>query len=142
MTLTPEMIEAAARATDHPIRIQRRRTKSTLKPRIKLSSVRWLLVIDEHIRHCDIRGPFSRFNSAAADPLDGLAYRDELEDLIRRGFLTVVPYEASSGFERDRRLCGTSWSVNPTEMMVRLLWPDRLLDQDCHADVLLEIANA
>lgn len=102
------------------------------KPRIKASSARWVCYIDEHIRSCNLRGPFSSFVDAAADPLDGAAFRSELRDLIDRRMLKVIEYgyDDTKGRDphrgRDPNLCGTWWSVNPTEKMIRAFWPDRI----------------
>lgn len=103
-----------------------------MKPLIRVSSVKWVAAIDAHIRHCNIRGPFSRFIDVAADVLDGWALRSELDDLIRRRLLVIVHYgfDDSTGPDlrrhSDPALCGTSWSVNPTERMIRLFWLKRL----------------
>lgn len=102
------------------------------KLRISAASIRWLCRIDEHIRHCNIRGPFERFEYVAADPLDGATLRSDLADLIRRRLLTVIHYgfDDSRGPDPsrwgDQRLCGTGWSVNPTKRLIEALWPDRL----------------
>ena len=81
-----------------------------------------LCKIDEYIRHYDIRGVVLR--DAAADVLDGAVTRRELDDLIRRRLLTVVPYEAGQGlgFGDD---CGSKWSVNLTERAIGAFWPAR-----------------
>lgn len=104
-----------------------------MKQRINLSSVKWLVAMDEHVKHCNIVGRIDRFVDIASDTLDGWALRRELKDLIRRGLLVVVHqgFDDSMGHDplrySDPNLCGTSWSVNPTEKMVRLLWPQRVL---------------
>lgn len=102
------------------------------KIRINAKSI-WLLdEIDKHVRYCNIRGPLDRFRDIAADPLDGLALKSELSDLIRRRLLTVIDYgfDDSLGRDpsraRDPDLCGTSWSVNPTERLIVALWSDRI----------------
>jgi hypothetical protein len=103
-----------------------------VRRRIRLCSVKWLAAIDEHVRHCNIVGGIGRFVDIASDVLDGWALRSELDDLIRRRLLVVVHYgfDDSMGPDllryRDPDLCGTSWSVNPTEKMIRLFWPERL----------------
>jgi hypothetical protein len=69
--------------------------------RISAKSI-WILErIDEHIRYCNIRGPIECFLDAAADPLDGLAIRAELDDLIRRRLLTIVDYGFDDSMGRD-----------------------------------------
>lgn len=100
--------------------------------RISAKSV-WILDrIDQHVRCCNIRGPIDRFRDIAADPLDSLALRSELDDLIRRRLLTVIDYGFDDTLGRDimrdapRDLCGTSWSVNPTERLILALWRDRV----------------
>ena len=97
-----------------------------------MASVKWLDAIDEHVNRYNIVGHIDRFTDIASDTLDGWALRRELEDLIHRGLLVVVHqgFDDSMGRDplryADPRLCGTSWSVNPTEKMVRLLWPQRI----------------
>jgi hypothetical protein len=100
--------------------------------RISAGSI-WILDrIDQHIRYCNIRGPIKEFIDVAADPLDGLVLRSELGDLIRRRLLTIVDYGFDDSMGRDimrdsdPRLCGTSWSVNPTNRLILALWPDRV----------------
>jgi hypothetical protein len=105
------------------------------KLRINASSAKWLDEMDRHVRTCDIRGPIDRFRDVAADPIDGAAYREDLDDLIRRRLLRVVPYDFDDSMGRDpyrdmcQRLCGSSWSVDPTPRLIRALWPDRLQTQ-------------
>jgi len=100
--------------------------------RFRSSSLPILLEIDEHIRFCDIRGPVSRFRDCASDRLDGAYFRRELRDLIRHGLLKIVEhgFDDSMGRDvnrdRDPQLCGTSWSVDPTERLIRACWPDRI----------------
>jgi hypothetical protein len=100
--------------------------------RITARSIRVLCDMDRHVRACDIRGSVAAFVDVAADPLDGAYFKEELADLIKRRLLRVVEYgfDDSMGPDphrgRDQRLCGTSWSVNPTERLIRALWPSRL----------------
>lgn len=102
------------------------------KVRISATSVPLICTADRHVRRCGIRGPVSSFSDVFADSLDGLAMRDELKDMIRRKLLIVIPYgfDDSQGRDpnrdRDQRMCGTSWSVNPTERLIRALWQDRI----------------
>lgn len=100
--------------------------------RIRASSVPILLAIDQSIRSCNIRGPIERFRDVAADSLDGLVLRCELDDLVRRGLLKIVHQGFDDSMGRDPRrandpaLCGTSWSVDPSEKLIRALWSDRV----------------
>lgn len=102
------------------------------KPRLRASSAKWICEIDNHIRSCNIRGPVERFRDAASDALDGYALRSELDDLIRRGFLTVCRYGFDDSMgrdinrDRDPKMCGTSWTVDTTPKLIRTFWPDRL----------------
>ncbi len=104
------------------------------RSRISARSIPIILDMDWHIRECNISGPIERFRDAAADPLDGAYFKRELRDLIDRGMLTVIKYgfDDSKKFGSDParwgdpRLCGTSWSVNPTKRMIKTFWPDRL----------------
>ena len=102
------------------------------RARISTHSIQWVLEIDEYVRRYDIRGPFERFRDVASDALDSGAFRRELDDLIRRGMLTVVRegFDDSRGRDalrdQDPRLCGTSWTVEPTLRMIQTFWPDRL----------------
>jgi hypothetical protein len=102
------------------------------KIRIRSSSCRWLNAIHDHVVRCDIVGPVDRFRDVAADVLDGWAVRTELSDLLRRRLLYLVEYGFDDSMgrdpsrDRDPDLCGTSWSVNPSERLIRALWPDRI----------------
>lgn len=102
------------------------------KPRLRVSSARWIWAIHENIVACKIRGRLDRFHDVAADVLDGRAIRKELDDLIRRGMLKVVRHGFDDSLGRDPLrdseplLCGVGWSVNPTERLIRTFWPDRL----------------
>lgn len=108
--------------------------RRTNKVRFRASSARWLNWIDRHIRACNIRGPLSRFTDVAADALDGHVTKKDLSDLIKRRLLVVVRYGYDDSEKwgpdpmrrMDPELCGTCWSVNPTERLIRALWPDRL----------------
>lgn len=100
------------------------------KPRISATSIPILARIDRYIRECNMRGSMQRFHGAAADVCDGYCTRAEVDDLVRRRFLEVVVYSKwEVGCDivwENRGLCGTSWSVNPTERLIRTFWPDRL----------------
>lgn len=107
----------------------------TREVRIPASVMRFVREIDEHVRRCDVRGPLGNFRCVAADVLDGWATRKEIAPLLRRGLLSVVEYEPDDSEKwgrdilwhcGDPQTCGTRWSVNPTERMVRALWPSRV----------------
>lgn len=103
------------------------------KPRIPAKSIPWLVAIDGHVRACNIRGHADRFKDIAADVLDGRAMKKELRPLIKRRLLKVIKYGFDDSMgrdpsrDRDPKLCGTAWSVNPTKRLIRALWPDRLV---------------
>lgn len=105
-----------------------------MKLRISAKSIWILQRIDEHIRFCNIRGPIERFRDVAADPLDGLVIRSEFDDLVRRNLLKVVKYGFDNSMGRDPMrdsrpdLCGTSWSVNPTDRLILALWGHRIVN--------------
>jgi hypothetical protein len=95
--------------------------------RVSAKSLPILCHIAGHVSRCDIRGPIERFRDVASDSCDGYFYRAELDDLVRRRLLTVVNYNDTDAANRfDRRLCGSTWSVDPTERLVRALWQDRI----------------
>lgn len=104
-----------------------------MKPRISSKSIPWLVEIDRHVRQFDVRGAAANMADIACDVLDGWATRDEIDDLVRRGFLAVVRYRRSECdgwlWEMDRRTCGTRWSVVATEKMLRTFWPDRIVEE-------------
>lgn len=96
------------------------------KPRIPAASAPLLLKIDSYIRQYDMRGP--GLASAASDVLDGLAMRHELEPLVRRRLLTVIPYgEDAAGWwcRDDSAMCGRTFSVHLTDRAMQALWPER-----------------
>jgi hypothetical protein len=95
------------------------------KPRVNVRSVPWLLCIDESIRRWRVRGR-DNLRQAASDVLDGWATRAELDDLIRRRFLAVVPHDEITEIDRMREpLCGSTWTVDLTERGMRTFWPSR-----------------
>lgn len=104
------------------------------KPRLSAVSLKWVAAIGDHIRACNVRGPLERFRDVAADALDGRALRGELDDLIRRRMLEVIRYGYDDSRGRDparlmdSEVCGTCWSVNPTEKFIRAFWSDRLTE--------------
>lgn len=101
------------------------------KLRIKATSARWLDEIDQIIRRYNIRGR-DGLAFAASDALSGLAYRKEVDDLVRRRLLRVEKFPdeyaridpAGSGIKHG--LCGRGWDVLLTERAMRALWPTRL----------------
>lgn len=95
--------------------------------RVSAKSVPILSQIHHHIVMCNVRGDLSRFRDVASDACDGHFYRDELDDLVRRRLLVVVRYNDNDAANRfDKRLCGSTWSVEPTPQLVTALWPDRV----------------
>jgi len=110
------------------------RRRKAKKIRISAKSLKWIVAIDAHVRECKLRGPLNRFRDVAADVLDGWATRGELRDLLRRRLLCIVEYGYDDSEkwgpdparQMDPEQCGTCWSVNPTERLVRALWWDRL----------------
>ena len=104
------------------------------KVRISLRSARFLAEIDRAVRQANTRGPMERFRDVASDVLDGWAMRNELDELIRCRFLEVVHhgFDDSKKFGPDPlrfmnpKMCGSSWSVNATEKLIRTFWADRL----------------
>jgi hypothetical protein len=95
--------------------------------RVSAKSLPILAQIHRHVEMCNVRGDLQRFRDVASDSCDGHFYRDELDDLVKRRLLTVIRYDDNDPAGRfDRRLCGSTWSVDPTERLVRGLWPDRL----------------
>lgn len=102
----------------------------TAKVRIRASSLRWLIEIDDCIRRYDMRG-VDRLLHAASDALDGLVYGRELDDLCRRGLLRIV----KDGPGADtKRLAGYDggWSAQLTERAICALWPDMLEKNHVH----------
>lgn len=97
--------------------------KPTRKPRIRASSVRWIVAIDRYIRRINLRGP--NLYHAASDELDGHASREELMDLLRRRYLNLIPHEPSDRFG-DGTICGSRWTVALTDRAMRIFWPDRM----------------
>ena len=99
---------------------------TTRKPKINEKSLPWLREIDAFVRELDLTGSSLR-EHAGGDALDGRATRAELDDLIRRRLLKVVPMpeEKPECPPEIRDRCGTTWSVDVTERAVRAFWPDR-----------------
>lgn len=95
-----------------------------MKPKINAKSARFLCMIDRLIKLYDIRGP-QRLRDAASDALDGYALRRELDDLVRRRFLDVIPTGERAG-DRGSDLCGTNWTVDLTERAMIAFWPKRV----------------
>lgn len=96
------------------------------KPRINARSARWLCAIDDDVWRCDVRGRY-RLRMIAPDVLDGWATRAELDDLIRRRFLAVVPHDEITRDDREREpLCGSTWTVAMTDRAMKVFWPHRL----------------
>lgn len=95
--------------------------------RVSAKSISLLQELHTYVQRCDIRGPLARFSDVAADCFDGSYFREELDDLIRRRILHIIPYD-SDGIDRRRNpeLCGTRWSVNLSERAVKKLWPERV----------------
>lgn len=92
------------------------------KPRINQRSLPLLISLDQHIRDHDCRG--TDLYGAPSDLFDGWAYRRELDDLIRRRLLCVLP----TGNRRDERgtdMCGTTWTVHLTDRAIQAWWPNR-----------------
>ena len=96
--------------------------------RISAHSLPILAKIHQHVEMCNIRGDLTRFRDVASDSCDGHFYRSELDDLIKRHLLMVIPYNDNDPIARylDKTLCGSIWSIDPTERLVRALWPDRI----------------
>lgn len=97
-----------------------------MKPRIPATLAPLLVKIDSYIRQYNLRG--QALASAASDVLDGLVLRNEIEPLIRRRLLEVIPYndDAAGWWRRDdTTMCGRRYTVHLTERAVRALWPDR-----------------
>jgi hypothetical protein len=89
------------------------------RPKLTLASVRLLCEVDRYIRQYDIRGPI--LEHAASDQFDGSYDRDELDELIRKRFLSVLRYDQ----DKDCILCGSSFTVELTSRAIALFWPDR-----------------
>jgi hypothetical protein len=93
------------------------------KPRIHISSLPWLLAIAEYV-HGYKRQDRDVLLHAPSDVLDGWATRVELDDLIRRRLLTVIPYDDVSESDRERMpLCGSTWTVHFTDRAIQAFWP-------------------
>jgi hypothetical protein len=90
------------------------------KVRINAKSIPWLCEIDRYIRQYDLRG--AEIVSAASDVLDGLAYRHEIDGLIRRRLLRIEP--TLNGLS-ETSPCGGSWTVALTDKAASALWQDR-----------------
>lgn len=86
------------------------------KIRISAKSLPWLIAIDEQVR----RYGGKHMEHVAADILDGWATRKELDDLIRRRLLAVVPYFDNMDCPFSRDGCGGHWSVDLTPRAVQL----------------------
>lgn len=94
------------------------------KPRIRLRSLPILCALDRDIRRWNRRGWLS-LQAAPSDLFDGWLNRRELDDLIRRRLLWVVPTgEREDG--RGRDLCGTTWTVILTPRAIQAFWPNRI----------------
>ncbi|MBK1670416.1 hypothetical protein CKO28_20540 [Rhodovibrio sodomensis] len=98
---------------------------SRKKPRLNQRSLPWLIEIDEALR--DPKAYRGDPRPAASDALDGHATRAELDELIRRRFLEVIPAPEEKPYwpVEYRERCGTVWSVQLTPRAVRTFWPER-----------------
>jgi hypothetical protein len=103
------------------------------KLRIAACSAPLIDELHSYVLRYGIRGPISRFRDVASDCFDSAYYRHELADLIKRKLLSVVRhgFDDSRGRDllraSDPRLCGVGWSVDPTDKLVRHIWPDRVV---------------
>lgn len=97
------------------------------KLRISAASLPWLIAIDQYIRQYNITGARGLYE-AASDVLDGWALRHEIDDLVRRKLLTVVP-TGESDYRFDMSLCGMTWTVGLTDRAIAALWPHRALKE-------------
>lgn len=95
------------------------------KIRVSVASLALLAEVHEYIDQFDIRG--ETLSHAASDVLDGLVTREEVDDLVRRRLLSVVPYDEPDEYDRERSaLCGTTWTVSLTPRAMAALWPERM----------------
>lgn len=93
------------------------------KPRISPKSAQYLARIARYIQQFDIRG--AALAEAASDELDGLVYRYEIDELVRRRLLSIVPLEPDLHFGGQDSLAGQNWTVSLTQRAINLFWPDR-----------------
>lgn len=94
------------------------------KPKLQPHSVVILGEIDKYIcRHrvCE----FMAVQDAPSDVLDGLAYRDEIDDPVRKGLLRIVRYDRRDWMPvSDPRMCGDRWTVAFTPYAMKALYPN------------------
>lgn len=95
------------------------------KPRLRPHSIELLNRVDSCIRTYDVRG--QALVQAASDELDGAVTRDEIDELVRKGLLTVVR-DGRSEFPGApyAQICGgDGYTVHLTEDAVAHFWSDR-----------------
>jgi len=95
-----------------------------MKPRINANSVKYIDRIDQYIKQYDLRG--TALLSAASDELDGVVYREEVEDLVRRKLLTIIRYDTDDYMFGNDNLSGFTWSLSLTERAIHIFWPNRV----------------
>jgi hypothetical protein len=96
------------------------------KLRIKASSLRWLIAIDDFVRRFDYRGSY--FAHVASDTLDGWAIKSELRPLVRAKVLEFVPCDEPIP-DRGEDMCGNYFSVHLTKRAIDTFWPGRDREQ-------------
>lgn len=107
--------------------------RTPTKPRIGAASIPLILELHDDVLRHNLRGDMQRFRDLASDLFDGSRMRDELDDLVRRGFLVVVHYGFDDSMgrdplrDRDPKICGTGWTVEATPKLIETFWPARFV---------------
>lgn len=96
-------------------------TSRRMRPRLRPASYRLLMDIDRYIRRYDVRGRGLPYT--ASDALDGGVNRSDVDELVRRRLLAIVPL--AHGRHNVDDLCGTSWTVELSARAIQLLWHER-----------------
>lgn len=100
------------------------------KPRLTLAEARYFCEVD-----CDIRrGGYSSgrdLEQAFSDRHDSGLYRREIDGLIRKRLLRIVPLLPDQ--EYDIGLMGYSFTVDMTDRAMRIFWPKLFARRQAHA---------
>lgn len=104
----------------------------TRKPRLSLAEARMFIDVDRYIRAYG-NTPHN-LEQTFSDTHDGGVFRREVDGLIRKRLLTVIPMKEMPGpREWDSGLMGYSWTVDLTERAMKTFWPE--LNERRHAEI-------